>query len=76
MKKSKLLAAVMASIALTGGISGCGFDPFYNDEPDVYGPPMPYEEPDEEEPEVTEDVEKPQSVEQGKSEASDAHKAE
>ena len=68
MKKSKLIAAVMASIALTGGISGCGFDPFYNDEPDVYGPPMPYEEPDEEEPEVTEDVEEPQSVEQGESE--------
>ena len=68
MKKSKLLAAVMASIALTGGISGCGFDPSYNDEPDVYGPPMPYEEPDEEEPEVTEDVEEPQSVEQGESE--------
>ena len=46
MKKSKLLAAVMASIALTGA----------------------YEEPDEEEPEVTEDVEEPQSVEQGESE--------
>ena len=68
MKKSKLIAAVMASIALTGGISGCGFDPSYNDEPDVYGPPMPYEEPDEEEPEVTEDVEESQSVEQGESE--------
>ena len=45
MKKSKLLASVMASLAMTGTLNGCSFDPSENQEEDVYGPPMPYEEP-------------------------------
>ena len=39
MKKSRILAAAMASIALTGTLSSCAFSPEENNEPDVYGPP-------------------------------------
>lgn len=43
MKKSKILAAAMASIALTGALSSCGkeeeFDAEYNANVCVYGPP-------------------------------------
>ena len=45
MKKSKILAAAMASIAMTGSISSCSYNACYNLEPDVYGPPQPYEDP-------------------------------
>ena len=45
MKKSKVLAAAMASIAMTGSISSCGYNACENVEPDVYGPPSSYEEP-------------------------------
>ena len=45
MKKSKFLAAAMASIALTGALGSCSFSPGENVEPDVYGPPESYEEP-------------------------------
>ncbi len=48
MKKSRILAAAMASIALTGTLSSCRYLPSDNIEPDVYGPPAPYEEPSEE----------------------------
>lgn len=61
MKKSKTLAAAMASLALTGSIAGCTFGPEENVEEDVYGPPQPYEE-CEEEPEETEPVEEPAPV--------------
>lgn len=45
MKKSKALAAAMASLLLTGTMKGCSFNPGDNQEEDVYGPPQPYEEP-------------------------------
>ena len=48
MKKSKILAAAMASAALTGMLGACSFSPEENVEPDVYGPPESYEEPAEE----------------------------
>jgi hypothetical protein len=54
MKKSKVLAAAMASIALTGSISSCASNACENVEPDVYGPSTPYEEP----------VEEPESAEE------------
>ena len=38
MKKSRILAAAMASIAMTGALGSCGFSPDENVEPDVYGP--------------------------------------
>lgn len=50
MKKSRILAAAMASIAMTGALGSCSFSPGENVEPDVYGPPESYEEPTEEEP--------------------------
>ena len=45
MKKSKVLAAAMASIALTGSLSSCAYNACENVEPDVYGPPASYEDP-------------------------------
>ena len=45
MKKSKVLAAAMASVALTGTLGSCSFDPENDREPDVYGPPASFEEP-------------------------------
>ncbi|MBQ9900985.1 MAG: hypothetical protein IJM51_01155 [Clostridia bacterium] len=54
MKKSKMLAAAMASIALTGSLGSCAFNACENVEPDVYGPPQPYEDP----------VEEPESAEE------------
>ena len=48
MKKSKILAAAMASAALTGMLGACSFSPEENVEPDVYGSPESYEEPAEE----------------------------
>lgn len=44
MKKSKILAATMASIVMTGTLGSCSFVPGENVEPDVYGPPESYEE--------------------------------
>ena len=44
MKKSRIIAASMASIALTGTLGSCGFSPDENAEPDVYGPPSSYED--------------------------------
>lgn len=46
MKKKKWLAAAMASVALTGALGSCDFNPLHNDEPTVYGPPPSYEDPD------------------------------
>lgn len=59
MKKSKILAAAMASAALTGMLGACSFSPEENVEPDVYGPPESYEEPAEESAE--EPAEEPES---------------
>ena len=64
MKKSKVLAAAMASIAMTGTLSSCAFSPDWNQEPDVYGPPESYEEPVEE-PESAEEYEPELNVEPG-----------
>ena len=44
MKKSRIIAAAMASIALTGTLCSCGFSPDENVEPDVYGPPASYDD--------------------------------
>ncbi len=66
MKKSRILAAAMASIALTGTLSSCAFSPEENNEPDVYGPPRSYEEPVEEpesEAEPTEDYDPVMNIE-------------
>ena len=70
MKKSKLLASVMASLAMTGTLNGCSFDPSENQEEDVYGPPMPYEEPveeptEEQEPTPSDDTDNPQPSPEG-----------
>ena len=59
MKKSKILAAAMASAALTGMLGACSFSPEENVEPDVYGSPESYEEPAEESAE--EPAEEPES---------------
>lgn len=61
MKKSKTLAAAMASLALTGSIAGCTFGPEENVEEDVYGPPQPYEE-YEDETDETESIDEAASV--------------
>ena len=46
MKKSRILAAAMASIALTGALASCGKDEEFNSEDNanvcVYGPPPAY----------------------------------
>ena len=39
MKKNKLLAAAMASVAVSGMIAGCAYTAVDNMEPCVYGPP-------------------------------------
>lgn len=62
MKASKILAAAMASIAMTGALGSCAFSPDENVEPDVYGPPESYEEPIEE-PESAEEYDPAQNME-------------
>lgn len=44
MKRSRIIAAAMASIVMTGALGSCGFVPGENSEPDVYGPPSAYED--------------------------------
>ncbi len=70
MKKSRIMAAAMASIAMTGALGSCSYSPHENVEPDVYGPPESYEEPVEEpesadEPESTDDYEAEMNIEPG-----------